>query len=69
MFISKQLLIWFNLDQETILKTDSSRYYASGMLIQVQDDSMLYPYAFFLKKNSLAKYNYEIYNKEMLAII
>jgi hypothetical protein len=26
-------------------------------------------YAFFLKKNSLAEYNYEIYNKELLVII
>ena len=27
------------------------------------------PYAFFLKKNSPAECNYEIYDKEMLAII
>jgi hypothetical protein len=27
------------------------------------------PYVFFLKKNSPAKYNYEIYDKEILVII
>ncbi|PSS18573.1 hypothetical protein M430DRAFT_101476, partial [Amorphotheca resinae ATCC 22711] len=27
------------------------------------------PYTYFLKKNNLAKYNYKIYNKEILAII
>ena len=30
---------------------------------------MFYPYAFFSKKNSPAKYNYEIYDKEMLVIV
>ena len=30
---------------------------------------MYYPYAFFSKKNSLAEYNYEIYDKEILVIL
>jgi hypothetical protein len=30
---------------------------------------MLRPCAYYSKKNSSAEYNYEIYNKEMLAII
>ena len=30
---------------------------------------MFYPYAFFSKKNSPAKYNYEIYDKEILVIV
>ncbi len=27
------------------------------------------PYAYFLKKNLLAEYNYDIYDKELLAVI
>ena len=30
---------------------------------------MLRPYTYFSKKNKPAEYNYEIYDKEMLAII
>jgi hypothetical protein len=30
---------------------------------------MIRLYVFYSKKNSLAEYNYEIYNKEILAII
>jgi hypothetical protein len=30
---------------------------------------MLCPYTYYFKKNSSAKYNYKIYNKEILAII
>jgi hypothetical protein len=30
---------------------------------------MIRLYAFYSKKNSLAEYNYEIYNKKILAII
>jgi hypothetical protein len=30
---------------------------------------MLCPYVYYSKKNSSAEYNYEIYNKEILAIV
>jgi hypothetical protein len=36
---------------------------------QVNEQGVLRPCAFFLKKNSPAECNYEIYDKEMLAII
>jgi hypothetical protein len=32
-------------------------------------NSILRPITFYLKKMSLAEYNYEIYDKELLAII
>ena len=32
-------------------------------------DRVLYPMAFFLRKLTPAEYNYEIYNKELLAIV
>ena len=39
------------------------------MLSQVEDDGELHPVAFFSKKMSPAECNYEIYDKELLAII
>ena len=69
MFTNEQILVRFDPDKETILETDSSGYCTGGMLMQVQDDGMLRPCAFFSKKNSPAECNYEIYDKEMLAII
>ena len=40
-----------------------------GTLYQVDDEGVLHLYAFFLRKNNLAECNYEIYDKEILAII
>ena len=37
--------------------------------MQANKNSAIRPYTFFSKKNSPTEYNYEIYNKEMLAII
>jgi hypothetical protein len=39
------------------------------MLSQDDDDNILHPVAYFLKKHSPAEYNYEIYNKELMAIV
>jgi hypothetical protein len=37
--------------------------------MQYSEDGLLYPYAFFSKKNTLVECNYEIYDKEILAIV
>jgi hypothetical protein len=39
------------------------------MLSQYDDDGILHPVAFFSKKHSPAKCNYEIYDKERIAIV
>jgi RNase H-like domain found in reverse transcriptase len=51
------------------MEADLSDYVTKGILSQYNKDRVLYPIAYFLKRLSLAKYNYEIYNKELLAII
>jgi hypothetical protein len=68
-FISAPTLIQFNPDRETILETDSSGWCVGGMLMQVCDDNAIRPCAFFSKKNNPAECNYEVYDKEMLAIV
>ena len=54
---------------KTIVKTDSSYYISSGIFSQLGDDELLYFVAFFSKNFNLGKCNYEIYDKELLAII
>jgi hypothetical protein len=52
-----------------MLETDASDRVVAGILLQLHSDSKWYPIAFFLKIIDLAKYNYKVHNKEMLAII
>jgi len=52
-----------------MLETDASNRVVAGVLLQLHLDGEWYPIIFFLKTIALAKCNYEVYNKEMLAII
>jgi len=54
---------------DTIIKTNISNKVIEGILSQRKKNGKLRPVAFFLKKLISAKLNYEIYNKELLAII
>ena len=51
------------------MECDSSDYVSSGVLSQKDDQGVLHPVAFFSKKLIAAECNYEIYDKELLAII
>ena len=53
----------------SVIKANSSDYITRGILSQYNKDGVLHPIVYFLKRLNLAKYNYEIYNKELLAII
>ena len=52
-----------------MLEIDASDRVIAGILLQLYLDNKWYPIAFFLKTINSAKYNYEIHNKEILAII
>ena len=52
-----------------MVETDASDYVSAGILSQIADDGLLHPVAFFSKKHSPAEFNYEIYDKELMAII
>lgn len=69
MFTEAPILVRFDPDLETIVETDSSGWCIGGTLLQLQPSGMFHPCAFFSKKNSPAECNYEIYDKEMLAIV
>ena len=51
------------------IEVNSFNYVTRGILSQYNKDGVLYPIIYFLKQLSPAKYNYKIYNKELLAII
>jgi len=63
------ILYYYNPDLELMLETDASNRVIAGILLQLYLDGKWYPIAFFLKTMDPAKYNYEVHNKEMLAII
>ena len=69
MFISSPILSLFKHHYITVIKTDALGQYIKGTLFQEDNKGMLCLYTYYSKKNSSIKYNYEIYNKEMLAII
>jgi hypothetical protein len=68
-FTSASILAHFDPDRDVIVETDASDYVSAGVLSQYDDDNILHPMAYFSKKHSLAERNYEIYDKELMAIV
>jgi RNase H-like domain found in reverse transcriptase len=68
-FISAPVLLQFDADRETIVETDSSGWCTGATLSQVDEKGDLRPCAYFSRKLNPAESNYNIYNKELLAII
>ena len=71
-FTSTPVLRHFNPDLETIIETDASDYVTSGILFQKHPENgklVLHPVAFISEKMSPAECNYEIGDKELLAIM
>jgi len=68
-FTSFLVFCYYNLALKLMLEIDAFNRVVAGVLLQLHLDSKWYPILFFLKIIALAKYNYKVYNKEMLAII
>ncbi|CBF71484.1 uncharacterized protein ANIA_10846 [Aspergillus nidulans FGSC A4] len=68
-FITGPVLATFNPSYRTVVETDSSGYNTGGVLSQYNEKGELHPCAYFSKRNSPAECNYEIYDKELLAIV
>ena len=66
---STPILAYFDSSKEAVLEVNSSDFVTGGILSQVGDDGLLHPVVFFSKRMIAAEYNYEIYDKELLAII
>jgi transposase InsO family protein len=68
-FTTAPVLRRFDHDRDVIVETDASDYVSAGVLSQYDNDGILHPVAFFSKKHSPAECNYEIYDKELMAIV
>ena len=63
------ILMPFNHTRTTVVETDSSGYNTGGALSQYDDKGFLHSCAYFSKWNAPGEYNYEISQKEVLAIV
>jgi len=68
-FIKQPILAHFDPDLQIVLETDASDYVAAGVLSQWGKDGLLHPVAFYSSKHTPAECNYEIYDKELGAIV
>jgi RNase H-like domain found in reverse transcriptase len=68
-FTSVPILRHFDPSRPTILEADASDHALEAVISQVAEDGTLYPVAFHSRKFLPAEQNYEIYDKEMLAIV
>lgn len=67
--MSAPVLRHFCNTKEIFIEADASDWVSSGILSQKDDEGNLHAVAFMSKKFENAEYNYEIYDKELLAII
>ena len=67
--IQEPILAHYKQDIKTIVETDLLDYVRSGVFSQLGNDELVHHVAFFSQNFDLAKYNFEIYDKELLAII
>ena len=68
-FLTEPVLARFDYEKPTRVETDSSGWCIGGTLLQPNQDGLYVPCAFFSRKLSGPECNYEIYDKEMLAIV
>jgi len=67
-FLKAPILAHYNPDLQNWVETNASNYVVAGVLSQMHGD-VLKPVAFFSKRMVPAECNYDIYDKELLAII
>ena len=68
LFYHRAYFTTFRSNLETFLETDASDFAIAGVLCQ-RHNGKLHPVTFFSRKLNPAEVNYEIYDKEILAII
>src|SRR5215471_9510284 len=68
-FTTAPVLAHFQPDRPSTIETDASDFAIAAVLSQPDDAGILHPIAFHSCKLTPAELNYEIYDKEMLAII
>lgn len=67
--IAGPLLLMFDETLETLVEADSSGFALGGVVSQVDSKGRLRPIGFFSRKLTATEVNYEIHDKELLAIV
>src|SRR5882724_1041247 len=68
-FTQAPILVHFNLDNPIVVETDASDYAITAIISQISpDDGDIHLIVFYSCSMQLAELNYEIYDKEVLAI-
>ena len=68
-FSSASILVMFDLNKLLTVKSDSSDCVTEGVLSQSDSQGVLHPVTYFSTRMAPAECNYDIYDKELLAII
>jgi transposase InsO family protein len=68
-FTSAPILAHFNPQKPVIVETDASDFALGAVLSQRDNENLLHPVAFHSRKFTPAEINYEIHDKELLAIV
>ena len=68
-FTSAPILAHVDLGKPFIIEADTSDFALGSILSQQGDDEKLHPVAFHSRKFNAAEINYEIHDKELLAIV
>ena len=69
-FTTAPVLVHFQPARKTVVETDASDYAVAAILSQfVPESGDIHPVAFFSRTMAPAELNYEIYDKELLAIV
>ena len=68
-FIFDVILRYYDSNREIVVKIDAFNFVSEGILSQYDEQDELHSIAYFFKKHNSVKYNYEIYDKELMIII
>jgi hypothetical protein len=69
LFTTELVLIHFNPEKPNTIEADASDYAAGACLLQPDENGKLHPVAYFSRKFTKPELNYEIHDKELLAIV
>lgn len=68
-FTTEPVLVTWEPDRPTRVEVDASGYATGGVLLQKLEDGLWHPVAFRSESMTEAERNYEIYDRELLAIV
>ena len=67
-FVSAPVLMHWQLDLPIVVETDASDYALAGILSIITSDAEIHSVAFLSRTFSATELNYDVHNKELLAI-